>query len=282
MIASTSTTVSTSLGRRYSWLGFLLFAWFNAIAPRALELTEQQGLGTTLTSGAGQSFTGWLCLLVALVLVWRGGKEPAALPRTGTLAVFSLLCLVPLATASWLALALGGIVLLCHPVTLIRAAGLLIAALAIRGPLTTLALDLFAAPLLAFDAQLASTLISLVEPEVQRVDNLVFRASGVNLVILSGCSSLANLSWSLLFWLTVRVYLGNAIPDRMLQGTLAVCALVIALNAVRLALMTLSQAHYELIHGPVGQAAIDNLTLLLVFLLALRASRRSPPHATSD
>ena len=137
----------------WPWFIFLIMAWLNALVLRAQELVQQQGLEATLDQGGGQSFIGWGCLLMILYLLGSSTGKNAPLPTPHWLLPIALLCLVPLASFSWLAFGLAGglLVIRCQDL-LIRAIGVLILALALRGPLSNLLLNLFTDPLLAMDA----------------------------------------------------------------------------------------------------------------------------------
>jgi len=170
---------------QYLWLILISGAYLNAILPRALELYYQQGLHTVLIEGAGQSYISWFSLICVLMLILSSSNWRKHSIETPLLVAIALLCIVPFATASWLAFSLCGFYLLSLPCRSAKCAGILLFALSLRGPISALALNLFSQPLLAMDAQLSTWLLQLFGLQAERADNLIFRSEGVNLLILN-------------------------------------------------------------------------------------------------
>ncbi|MCV6589541.1 MAG: exosortase/archaeosortase family protein [Marinobacterium sp.] len=260
---------------RLCWQLLITGAFLNALLPRALELYQQQGLVHALQESGGQSLISWGALGLVLLLLHNAQYQQTACQQATHQylpVVLALLCCIPLASISWAVLTLAGIWLGWQSKgnTAQKAAGMLLVALALRGPLSALMLNLFSGPLLTMDAWLSASLLQLLGESAQQVDNLVLRADGVNLLVLTGCSSVTNLSWALLLWLTVQLWLYQQLPQRAVTMALLIVALVVGINAIRLTLMTLSQTAYQLVHDGWGGELVNLVTLLLVLWLSFR------------
>jgi hypothetical protein len=211
---------------------------------------------------AGHAFGVNPAVWVALILALVGLHARDHVPLTGrdlALAGTALLGLtIPSATISWLVVAAYALALAfdtrLDPTQ--RTAALILAVAALRAPLIS-------EPLLAFDAALAASALALFMEGVYAEGNLVLGPDGARLVILTSCSSLANLSYALLFWFAV---------SRTLMPAVIACALV-SQNVARLALMATSDAGYEIIHGPSGRLFFELLMLFMVTGITLLGVR---------
>jgi len=217
----------------------------------------------------------WVALALAFIGLYAKAHVP--LTRRDLILVAGVLLglMIPSATISWLVVSAYALALLLdarlEPAQ--RAAALILAITALRAPAVSMAMNLLNEPLLAFDAALAAATLAPFIQGVYAQGNLVLGPDGARLVILTSCSSLANLSYALLFWFAVSRSLAPRLQRRAwLAGAAIACALVI-LNVGRLALMAASDAGYEVIHGPSGRLLFESLMLLMVAGLTLHGVR---------
>jgi hypothetical protein len=219
---------------------------------------------------AGHAFGVNPAVWVALILALVGLHARDHVPLTGrdlALAGTALLGLtIPSATISWLVVAAYALALAfdtrLDPTQ--RTAALILAVAALRAPLISATMSLLNEPLLAFDAALAASALALFMEGVYAEGNLVLGPDGARLVILTSCSSLANLSYALLFWFAV---------SRTLMPRMERRAALVSQNVARLALMATSDAGYEIIHGPSGRLFFELLMLFMVTGITLLGVR---------
>lgn len=130
-------------------------------------------------------------------------------------------------------------------------------------------LQVFAGPVLGADAALVAGLLNILQGGgAGHAGNLVNAADGQSLIILPRCSSLSNISYALLCWMTV---MRASRPDWRkadLWTVPVVVAGVVFLNVLRMTLMGVSPELYLLIHGPAGV----NVTNSLILVLAIGAA----------
>lgn len=256
---------SKARSRFFSALAALAAA--NALS-RPLHLALQEGdLWGALSQGLALNPAVLSALLLGLGGLARGQDEPPLSDADlGVGLILLLLLLLPSATVSWLVLAvLAGYLCRDRQLTPAQHAGAAILLLcALREPLTSAVLDVLSVPLLALDARLAALLLSAWSPGAHAQGNLILQADEVRLVVLTGCSSLVNLSYALLFWYAASRTLYRRFPRPVWYAGLAVGGTVVALNVLRLVYMANSRAGYLLLHEGVGQYWLSSLSLLLV------------------
>jgi hypothetical protein len=141
-------------------------------------------------------------------------------------------------------------------------------------------LGLFAPFILSLDAAIAAGALDLIQGGgVERVGNLVDTVQGQPLVIMTGCSSLSQVSYALLCWMTL-VRMVRPSWDRFDLVTAAVLVIfVISTNVMRIALMGISPEAYSLVHGPVGSNVANALILIGALAAARQALARGPAPA---
>ena len=129
---------------------------------------------------------------------------------------------------------------------------------------------LFSNLILGVDASLVGWLLG-----THRTGNLVEFADGsAQLVILSGCSSLANVSFAVLCWVTLSqlVSCRKSIYNHL--WCVLVCALVVIANVTRIIIFGLSQWHYATFHSPWGEAGANIIILCLIVSVSMLGVRR--------
>lgn len=218
-----------------------------------------------------------IAMVISLRMVWRAD----ALPLCRINIVISLSALIgfciPSAMISWA-------VLWCYIMwhllqskdnARIRAALIIMAAIAMREPIIMLLLKFFSVSVLSMDTLFVQHIVSLLGENSTRSDNLITMASGRTILILSGCSSVSNLSLILLGWLA---YARMSCPawqraDMIALGSLVI--MVIAMNWTRLTMLTLSSDAYLMLHSEWGFQIYQLLLLALAMWIVRRVYART-------
>jgi len=118
----------------------------------------------------------------------------------------------------------------------------------------------FANLILQIDASLVGWILG-----TRRTGDIVEFADGSGvLVILPGCSSLANVSLAFLCWVTVSQLVCHRKSAYDLFWCLMACISVMAVNVTRISILGLSQWHYATFHSPWGDAVGNALILGLI------------------
>jgi hypothetical protein len=139
------------------------------------------------------------------------------------------------------------------------------------------ALQLFALPILGVDAALVASLLDIIQGNgVRRTGNLIDTLHGQSLIILPACSSLSNISYALLCWMTII----RASRASWRKADLSMVPLVIigvaTLNVFRMTLMGISRELYFFMHGPAGTNVINSFILIVAIAAAWRTLARVP------
>lgn len=261
----------------------IALAIFNAILPATIEHIRVSGFVDALLQGFGQSFVIWLSLAIAVWLYNRSDID-----RTTPSNIVLLMCLllslmlaIPLATLSWCIAAV--LVLLWRSVFrhdhYSRAVTILICAVALREPVSRVCLTLFSSEILSFDASIAALMLQMFNQEFVVNNNLIVQPNGYSLLILTGCSAFGNLSLSLLLWLALTQMVHQHVRYTDLTRIILVAVLVIALNALRLALMALDPQWYELLHQGTGASVYEGLGLISTLLCVRWRTRHEDTSA---
>jgi hypothetical protein len=128
----------------------------------------------------------------------------------------------------------------------------------------------FAKPILNIDASLVVSLLG-----TERIGNTVkFADASGYMVVLPPCSSLANMSFAFLCWISVTQWARHKwSPADLFWGPLA-CASIIAVNVTRISLMGLSRSYYEAIHSQRGDLVTNSTMLILMIGVSVMGARR--------
>jgi exosortase/archaeosortase family protein len=125
-------------------------------------------------------------------------------------------------------------------------------------------------PILDFDALLISWLTG-----TERVDNVLRFADGQGyLWIAPACSSLSNISLTILCWVLFAQIRGLIWSWRSVSWCLIACSAVIVINVIRVALMVMHREYFDLVHGPTGASLTNWLTVSVVLGVCLYGTRR--------
>jgi hypothetical protein len=188
--------------------------------------------------------------------------------------VLSLMMALPIGALSWVAVTMLSLYLLAPPQTAerrpeYRGAVILLAA-TVPMLWSRLVFDLFANFILSVDAALVSRLLG-----TYRDGNMVqFADHSGTLVIFSSCSSLANVSLALLCWVTISEFVGHHRRTEDVFWCLLTCLSVVVVNVLRISVMGLSSAYYQLLHSPPVEALLNIVLIILIVSICVAGTRR--------
>jgi exosortase/archaeosortase family protein len=267
---SPAPTATLDRPRLLFWL--VLLASLNAFAGTALRIVPERGLAYALFELFGISAIVWVALAAAAILLRDAPGEPLRRGDGWVAAAVGLVAVLPVATASALALAGLGLWMTAtggHGGR-VRRAGLI--ALAMSGPLLwgRLLLALFSGPLLAADTWLVGEVTG-----AQQGANVLALADGSGrLGIAPGCSSWQGMSLALLFWVTVNQWFEVPFGRRAALACVAALGATVAINVLRIGAMVRFPAYLEEIHHGWGWHVAMWATLLAVGAICLWGARR--------
>jgi hypothetical protein len=189
---------------------------------------------------------------------------PASLASLGLLALGAL---VPSSLAAWtalLAVSALGIVFdkrrrLAHQLPLALAATQLWKAVGFK---------VLASPVVEVEAAVLAAVLRLIGFDATVIGNVIRITPEHSLILLAGCSALSDLGVILLGWTAVFMLVrpGLQVPVRRLA---LVAVATIALNILRLVLMSWDQDWYDLVHNGMGASVYDAVLCALVMTAGL-------------
>jgi hypothetical protein len=180
--------------------------------------------------------------------------------------------------AGWVAVTIAAVYfLLAHGSDQnVRGAAAILLALATNGLWGPALFNVFAPQLLKADAALVGAAVSVFRPDIQWHGTTITNA-GHSIIIYSPCSSFHNISLAFLGWLAItKLERANWLPSDI-PFCLAICLVMVLLNATRLYLMALNFSLYDYWHNGFGKEVFGVVCSLLTLTLSLwSASRRQP------
>jgi len=243
-----------------------VLAALNAEAGQIISTLTYQSPIDAVTGLPGISAVVWAAMLAAWKIASESRRRFRGTADASVLAVVLMLSFLPLSFAPQVGLLLCGLYLF---LTSPRGDGGRRAALvllALTGPLIwgRILLNLFATPILAFDAHIVAGVIGT------RVDGNVFQAAatGQRFVIGDLCSSVHNISIAMVLWTTAAMLFDIRIDRRYVAVGAAMAAFMFALNIARLATIGLFPAYFQFLHFGTGAALFGWVGLIGAALLA--------------
>ena len=260
--AKLKTMYITKLPPRGRLLGGLAAAGLaNGLLNRVADAIASDGLAGAIAGTFGISALVWIAACVCVVHAWTAPREtPGRWDIVAAWIAAAMLC-IPSDVVSWMTV--SGVALYfikqTAPSSSLRRAAVILLAITIPCFWSRIVFALLSGPILSADALLVSAVIG-----TQRTGNVFETIDGTGAIwIAPGCSSLANVSLTILCWtLFVNLYAGRrtAATTALVWCSLS-AAVVIAINVGRMALVGLEPQLYDAVHGPVGGAIAGWLTL---------------------
>jgi hypothetical protein len=260
-----------SMARDELFAGLCFLASINGLAGRAIQSIIRFGWTAALWDSFDTSAIAWGACGVGLLFLMHE-KHDAVRSADLVVAVSSLiLVMLPTVGMSWLALTGLSLYMLLftHPPPLRRRGAVILLAVTVPMLWSRLAFHFFANSILKFDASLVGFVLG-----TDRAGNMVGFADGAGyMIIISGCSSLANTSFAFLCWVTIKQVLGCRWRPRDLLWGAAVCFAMIAVNVTRLSLMGSSVGYYTAVHNSWGDNIANVIGLSLAIAISLYGVR---------
>lgn len=259
----------------FAALAILGFA--NGLIIRVSESGLARGWTAALMDTFDISPIVWVAMAMVPARLRDSGDERVSRPDMAVGLLCLAACLVPVAQASWLAMTGLGLYLAWGPTRepALRDGGRLLLAITIPMLWSRLLLSAFSGPVLTAEAALVAALVG-----TEHVENAVIYPGGSGVMwIAPTCSSLATVSLALLCWVAFMVGARSPWSARAAGWGLLACLAAMALNVARLAILALNPAEHAVLHGPVGNAAMNWLTtaaLLAVCWLGVRRRGAGP------
>jgi hypothetical protein len=266
---------SSFVSRNELFAGLVLLGFANGISGRVISSVVENGIAAALLSTFDISVIVWSACAISILFLLRRPVQPVRTFDWVVTACVLMALLMPVAPLSWLALTgLAIHIMRSSPRSSFLHRGACIL-LATTVPMFwgRLLFAMLSDLILQGDATLVGWLVG-----TPRLGNAIQFADGSDyLWIGPGCSSLANVSLTILCWVTIAKALNHPGSLRDLGWIVAACAAVVAINVTRISLIGLHPEQYELIHGPVGSAVASWTILGATLGICLLGVRRDLP-----
>lgn len=265
------TRISGELSRGEFFGGLFALGCASGLASRIIQSVNKVGWVEALFNTFEISIIVWVSCAAGVFLVLQDRTTGIRLPDLVAGAGFVLLVILPVGALSWLAVTALGVYVISSTTDASSRRGALIL-LAVTVPLlwSRLLFQFFANFILQIDAALVAWILN-----TDRTGDMVQFADGSgSLVILPGCSSLANVSLAILCWVTVNQIFYHRRSAYDLSWCLAACVSVMAVNVARIGMQGLSQWHHSVFHNGWGDTISNALILGLILCFSLLGVRR--------
>ncbi len=220
----------------------------------------------------------YLAWYVIFRLLAASDRAPTAGPRDFLVTVaFLLPVFLPASKTIWIA-ATGIAVYLWLASAgdrKLRAAGVVLAALAVQELWGHIFFNLVTFPLLRAETAAVGTIMDALRPGTVWHDNAVIGPNGFGIVIINSCSSFHNLSLAMLCWLTLSRMRHQDWRTRDFWIGGAIGVTMILFNLVRICLMGWDVDLYHYWHDGIGAEMYAVGASLTILLMSLYGSRRT-------
>lgn len=262
---------ASRVGRSQVFAGLYAVGMLNGVFWSAIREVSVSSPMEALTGGFGVNWALWFCGLIAVQLTWEEPDAQVTRLDLFAFAAFVPFVLWPEGRTAWVGLTLlAGYAVLSGR----RAATSTAGAMVVLTMTVPLVWAKFAVHFFGPWLERADLVLLHLVTGVQTRGNLVFFPGGNdNLVIAWPCTSFSNLSIAVALWMAVtRTFRPIPRPGEWRTLMLIAVALV-AMNSVRLYLMSRSREMYVTIHEPATFAVINLLLLGVTAALAVHGVR---------
>jgi hypothetical protein len=251
--------------------GLFTLGCVSGLASHMIQSVNRLGWADALFNTFEISVIVWISCAAGVSLILRDRKIGVRSSELAMALGFGSLIILPIGPLSWLAVtALSLYVIFSTNVASSRRGAFILFATTVPMLWSRLLFQFFANLILQIDASLVGWILG-----THRTGDIVGFADGSGvLVILPGCSSLANVSLAFLCWVTVSqlVYHKKSAYDPL--WCLLACISVILVNVTRISVQGLSQWHYATFHSPWGDAVANTIILGLIVGFSVLGVRR--------
>ncbi|MCA1453684.1 hypothetical protein I6F35_10725 [Bradyrhizobium sp. BRP22] len=263
--------VMSDQSRGEFFAGLFAIGCISGLASRVFQSANKLGWMEALSETFEVSVVVWVSCAAGVYLVLQDRTTGIRSFEVAIGAAFAFLILLPIGALSWLAVAaLGLYVIIFSEDPSARRGAFILVATTVPVIWSRLLFQFFADLILRIDASLVGWLL-----RTPRTGDIVGFADGSGvLVILPGCSSLANMSLAFLCWITLSRLVDHKRSAYDPFWCLLACVSVIAVNVTRMSVMGLSQWHYDTFHSPLAAAVANAAMLGLILGCCLIGVRR--------
>jgi exosortase/archaeosortase family protein len=260
--ADTAQHVRASLDRNELFAGLFVIGFANGILIRVVNGIRARELADVLMNTFEISAILWVALFVGVSFLLRRPGAPVTHVDKAVAAGAAVAFLAPVAPLSWIALSALAIYILwtSQAGSFPHRGGWILLAMTVPMFWSRVMFSLLSDFILEFDAILVGSIVG-----TERAGNAIAFADGSGyLWIAPACSSLANVSLAILCWVLFTQLFHRERPLRQAWWGALACAAVVAINVARLSLIGLYREHNDLLHGPVGAAVANWLTIAAI------------------
>jgi hypothetical protein len=249
----------------------LILGCVNGLGSRIIQSVNLLGWADALSNTFEISVIVWLSCIAGISIILRDQTGKVRSADLAVAAGYLFLVILPIGPLSWLAVTVLCLyVLVSTNDTLLRRGAVILLATSVPMLWSRMLFQFFANRILEVDASLVGWLLG-----THRTGNLVEFADGSGLlVILPGCSSLANVSLAFLCWVTVSQFVCHKKSPYDLLWCFLACTSVVAVNVTRISLMGLNHVQYDEIHNHWGDAVANIIILGLTIGFCVLGVRR--------
>jgi exosortase/archaeosortase family protein len=258
-------TRSTLFGS-LSVVGFL-----NGISERVVA-SFGDGIAAAAFATFGVSIVVWAAIATVIWFMMRAPAKKANGSDMMVAAVAAATFLVPVAFISWLGIAgiAAWLLLTVERADPMHAAAFVLASLTVPMVWARLLLAGFSNAILGADAKLISWIVG-----TQSRGNTIPFADGSGILLLEpACSSLTNLSLTMLCGVIFTKVYGLRFSAPVLATIGLACAATVTINVLRISAIGVLPVYYEEIHGPLGATVAQLATALVVLFIYVERLER--------
>ena len=262
---------AADLGRGEFFAGLLILGYVNGLASRAVQSVNQLGWWDALFRTFEISVIVLISCVAGTFLILRDRTPKVRSSELVLGLAFILIVILPIGPLSWAAVtALSLYLIATTDVAETRRGAFIVLATTVPMLWSRLLFQFFATPILHVDASLVGWLLG-----TRRAGTIVDLADGSGvLVILPGCSSLANVSLALLCWVTVTQLVEHKRSAYDLVWCFLACLSVVIVNVTRMSIEGMSQWHYATFHSPWGDTVANTIIVGLMVGFCILGVRR--------
>lgn len=257
---------SFALPRPIAFAGCCVIAALNARMAPIAAMIDDAGLQTSIYSLFGISAVIWFALYAAWsIAVTDASAEPYRRGDSFILLALIACIILPLPMPSIGAGFAAGLWLLMTSKsgTAGRRMAIILTAITAQQIFGRLFMTLFSQAILAADIFLVD-IISGFEGQ----GNVLTRPDGSNMIVAAGCSSITNMSYALLAWVTVAQLFKLRLDRRLAAYVMLSLIVIFMLNTLRLLMMGWYPAYFDFIHVGGGAALFSWAGFILLAVLA--------------
>ncbi|RFC67958.1 MULTISPECIES: hypothetical protein [Mesorhizobium] len=262
LAGATGISATTRMTRAQFYAALFAVGFANGISERVLKSIASSGFLGAFFDTFGVSALIWVAAGGVFWLLRQAEDSPIRLPDYAVAVAACLAFLFPMAAASWIGVALLSIYLIwtsSRGETLCRA-GMLMFGITIPMLWARLLFASMSNTILSIDAKM----VGLVVGTGSSGNTIPFWDGTGVLFLEPACSSLTNVSLSMLCGLLFMSLANRSWSFSVLKAVVLACATTVAINVTRMSAIAFFPTYYDLIHGTVGATAAEWLSIVAV------------------